>query len=184
MEKDYERQRKKMEKDYQRQRLIFPLSVHRPYLRRKEMTPKQVGNLVFYHKDYYNIYRKLDKYTKLLIKCVEKGEIEVGKYFYYLPDLKVYPIIANSWLEVYDLFPNMRNLINPEDKTDLTKDELGLRFFSKIIFKDDRNRRFKTGMEFMEPTDSFNPKDYFDYFLVLRDGEWNTVMRKKVNSKK
>ena len=106
-----------MEKSYQRLRLITPLSFPRGYLRRKEMTPKQVGNLVFYHKNYYNVYRKLDKYAKILIKCIEKGEIEdVGEYFYYLPEMKVYPIIRDAWLEVYDLFPNMRKLISPDEK--------------------------------------------------------------------
>ena len=172
-----------MEKSYQRLRLIMPLCARRGRLTRKEMTPKQVGNLVFYHKDYYKIYRKLDKYVKILIKCVEKGEIGVGRYFYNLPDLKVHPIIPNAWLEVYDLFPNMRNLISPDEKTDCTKDKIGLRFFSKIFFKDERDRRIKTGLEFLDPTDSYNPSDYFYYVPEWGIGGWRRVRKNKIEFK-
>ena len=172
-----------MEKSYQRLRLIAPLSIYRPSLRRKEMTPMQVGNLVFYHKEYYQIYRKLDKYTKILIKCAEKGEIDVGEYFYYLPEMKVYPIIPNAEFEVYDLFPNMRNLISPDEKTDCTKDKLGLRFFSKFCFKDERNRRIKTSLEFVDPTDSYNPSDHF-YYEIECDGAFCRTVRVRKKIKK
>ena len=172
-----------MEKSYQRLRLIMPLCARRERLTRKEMTPKQVGNLVFYHKDYYKIYRRLDKYVKILIKCVEKGEIGVGRYFYNLPDLKVHPIIPNAWLEVYDLFPNMRNLISPDEKTDCTKDKIGLRFFSKFCFKDERDRRIKTGLEFLDPTDSYNPSDYFYYVPEWGIGSWRRVRKNKIDFK-
>ena len=172
-----------MEKSYQRLRLILPLSFPRGYLRRKDMTPKQVGNLVFYHKDYYNVYRKLDKYVKILIKCIEKGEIkDLGEYFYYLPEMKVYPIIRDAWLEVYDLFPNMRKLISPDEKTDCTKDKIGLRFFNKFCFKDDRNRRIKTGLEFEDPSFYYNPSDHFYnkhvWGLYSMSG-WSTVRVRK-----
>ena len=169
-----------MGKSYLRLSLIAPFSVSRPFLARKDMTPIQIGNLVFYHKPYYEIYKKLDRYMKILIKCAERGEIDVDEYFYYLPDLKVYPIVRDSWLEVYDLFPSMRKLISPEEKTDCTKDKIGLRFFSKIIFKDDRNRRLKTGLEFVDPSNSFNPHDKYYYEPRYINGSgWRTIVIQK-----
>ena len=67
-------------------------------------------------------------------------------------------------------------------KTDCTKDKIGLRFFSKFCFKDDRNRRIKTGLEFVDPTDSYNPSDHFYYEHVWGIGGmsgWRTVRVRK-----
>lgn len=172
-----------MEKSYQRLRLIMPFTIGHKKLTKKEMAPKQVGNLLFENKEDYKNYRKIDKYIKILNKCVERGDIEAARYFNNLPDIKVQPICRNAWLEVYDLFPNSRNLIfiSPDEKYDKTKDKIGSRFFNKFCFKDERGRRIKTGLEFVDPSDSSDLSDSFCYEPKWCDGlGWRSVRINKM----
>ena len=68
-------------------------------------------------------------------------------------------------------------------KTDCTKDKIGLRFFSKFCFKDERDRRIKTGLEFLDPNDSYNPSDYFYYVPEWGIGSWRRVRKNKIDFK-
>ena len=168
-----------MDKSYQRLRLIMPFTIPHKKLTKKEMTPKQVGNLVFENKEVYKNYRKIDKYIQIIIKCAEKGDIEVSSYFNELPDIKVQPICRNAWLEVYDLFPNSRNLIfiSADEKYDKTKEKIGSRFFNKFCFKNERGRCIKTGLEFIVPSD---PPNNFCYVNKWFYGVgWRTVRQNK-----
>ena len=94
------------------QRIIELLTIYlkrRP--RKKDMVAIQVGNLIFEDKHSYKKFRKLDKYIKIVDKCVEKGYIQVEDFFNMLRVVEVKQTRHNGFLDLFDLFPNSRNLI-------------------------------------------------------------------------
>lgn len=126
------------------QRIIELLTIYlkrRP--RKKDMVAIQVGNLIFEDKHSYKKFRKLDKYIKIVDKCVEKGYIQVEDFFNMLRVVEVKQTRHNGFLDLFDLFPNSRNLIfiSPDVTYDKTLYKIGSRFFGKFDVINERGER-------------------------------------------
>ena len=111
--------------------------------RKKDELPFKVGNLIFEDKHSYKKFRKLDKYIKIVDKCVEKGHIQVEDFFNKLRLVEVKQTRHNGYLELFDLFPNSRNFlfISPDVIYDKTLNKIGSRFFRKFDVINERGER-------------------------------------------
>ena len=117
--------------------------------RKKNMEPIQVGNLLFEDKHTYKKLCKLDKYIKIVDKCLEKGYLQVDDLFSMLRLVEVKQFTDDGYLELFDLFPNSRNLITISYGVvkDKSLYEIGRRFFRKfdVINESGENVNIFTG---------------------------------------
>ena len=119
--------------------LLIQYLKRRPF-KMEKMEIIQVGNLLFDDKCTYKKLRKLDKYIKIVDKCVEKGYIKSDDIFDEIRLVEVKQIRDKGYLELFDLFPNSRNLINIQFGVvyDKSLNYIGEKFFRKFSVMNDR----------------------------------------------
>ena len=117
-------------------------TVFRKKQRKKDKVPFQVGNLIFESEEEYVIFKHIDDNISIVDECIEDGLISAYAYFNLIRDINVKQTFWGGWQELYELFPNVAELIciADDEMYDNNLNEIGSRFFHKIHVKDEKGR--------------------------------------------
>ena len=108
----------------------------------KVRVPYRIGGLIFRSEDDYKLLKYIDDHVRVLEKCMDENLTNYAFYFCSIQPIKVLQTYTKGWKELYELFPNVSDLVYTDGLNfiDVNEYKIGSSFFHLFRVKDKKGR--------------------------------------------